>query len=53
MASGVQVNAECQVAFQQLSEGKKLRYIIYKIDDDKQVANQFIHEAYSQKFRSI
>lgn len=33
MSSGVQVNAECQTAFQQLSEGKRYRYIIYKIED--------------------
>jgi hypothetical protein len=33
MSSGVQVNAECQNAFQQLSEGKRYRYIIYKIVD--------------------
>jgi hypothetical protein len=33
MSSGVQVNSECQNAFQQLSEGKRYRYIIYKIED--------------------
>jgi len=34
MSSGVNVHADCQAKFQQLSEGKRtLRYIIYKIDD--------------------
>lgn len=34
MSSGVNVHADCQSKFQQLSEGKRtLRYIIYKIDD--------------------
>ena len=34
MSSGVNVHADCQTKFQQLSEGKRtLRYIIYKIDD--------------------
>ena len=33
MSSGVQVNSECQTAFQQLSEAKRYRYIIYKIVD--------------------
>jgi hypothetical protein len=34
MSSGVNVHADCQATFQQLSEGKRtLRYIIYKIDD--------------------
>ncbi|KAL3072484.1 hypothetical protein niasHS_017458 [Heterodera schachtii] len=33
MSSGVMVNSECQNAFQQLSEGKRYRYIIYKIVD--------------------
>uniref|UniRef100_A0A915CQA9 ADF-H domain-containing protein n=1 Tax=Ditylenchus dipsaci TaxID=166011 RepID=A0A915CQA9_9BILA len=38
MSSGVLVNAECQSAFQQLSEGKRvLRYIIYKIEDKEVV----------------
>jgi hypothetical protein len=33
MSSGVNVHADCQSTFQQLSEGKRtLRYIIYKID---------------------
>jgi hypothetical protein len=33
MASGVVVSPDCHGAFKELSEGKKLRYIIYKIDD--------------------
>uniref|UniRef100_A0A1I8BL56 ADF-H domain-containing protein n=1 Tax=Meloidogyne hapla TaxID=6305 RepID=A0A1I8BL56_MELHA len=37
MSSGVKVNAECQTAFQQLSEAKKYRYIIYKIVDNEVV----------------
>ncbi|KAL7075217.1 hypothetical protein ACQ4LE_005630 [Meloidogyne hapla] len=37
MSSGVMVNAECQTAFQQLSEAKKYRYIIYKIVDNEVV----------------
>jgi len=38
MSSGVLVNADCQTAFQQLSEGKRtLRYIIYKIEDKEVV----------------
>ncbi|CAK5018300.1 unnamed protein product [Meloidogyne enterolobii] len=37
MASGVMVNAECQTAFQQLSEAKKYRYIIYKIVENEVV----------------
>ncbi|CAD5215481.1 unnamed protein product [Bursaphelenchus xylophilus] len=33
MSSGVNVHADCQTTFQQLSEGKRtLRYIIYKIE---------------------
>jgi len=31
------VNAECQTAFQQLSEAKKYRYIIYKIVENEVV----------------
>lgn len=37
MSSGVMVNAECQTAFQQLSEAKKYRYIIYKIVENEVV----------------
>ncbi|KAI6185360.1 Actin-depolymerizing factor 1, isoforms a/b [Aphelenchoides besseyi] len=34
MSSGVNVHADCQSTFQQLSEGKRtLRYIIYKIEE--------------------
>ena len=43
MASGVIVNAECQSAFQQLSEGKRtLRYIIYKIADKEVVVESAV-----------
>lgn len=43
MASGVIVNAECQAAFQQLSEGKRtLRYIIYKIADKEVVVESAV-----------
>uniref|UniRef100_A0AC35UBW6 ADF-H domain-containing protein n=1 Tax=Rhabditophanes sp. KR3021 TaxID=114890 RepID=A0AC35UBW6_9BILA len=43
MASGVLVNAECQNAFQQLSEGKRtLRYIIYKIEDKEVVVETMV-----------
>ena len=35
---GVLINTECQSAFQQMSESNSgLRYIIYKIDDQKQL----------------
>lgn len=43
MSSGVLVNADCQTAFQQLSEGKRtLRYIIYKIADKEVVVESAV-----------
>ncbi|KAH6621227.1 hypothetical protein B0J18DRAFT_431917 [Chaetomium sp. MPI-SDFR-AT-0129] len=33
--SGILVNGECVAAFEQLSTGRKHRYIIYKISDDQ------------------
>lgn len=42
MSSGVMVNAECQNAFQQLSESKRYRYIIYKIVDKEVVVEAAI-----------
>ncbi|KAI0322017.1 hypothetical protein OF83DRAFT_1050145, partial [Amylostereum chailletii] len=34
-ASGVAVNPDCLTAFQELKLGKKLKYIIYAVSDDK------------------
>jgi len=46
MSSGVVVNAECQTVFQHLSEakkeGKKIRYIIYKIEDKEIVVESSV-----------
>merc|ERR1712093_592178 len=33
MSSGVAVNDECMQKFQELKLGKKIKYIIYKLDD--------------------
>ncbi|KAI6190389.1 Actin-depolymerizing factor 1, isoforms a/b [Aphelenchoides bicaudatus] len=45
MSSGVNVHADCQSTFQQLSEGKRtLRYIIYKIDGKEVVVEAAVSQ---------
>ncbi|KAI6225167.1 Actin-depolymerizing factor 1, isoforms a/b [Aphelenchoides fujianensis] len=46
MSSGVNVHADCQSTFQQLSEGKRtLRYIIYKIEEKDVVVEAAVSPA--------
>lgn len=54
-ASGIPVNPECVAAFQELKLGKKLKFIIFKLNDtsDDIIVDQKSEEGYEQFLEAL